>query len=226
MLPGRRRPRSGRRALAVPDRHPPGRHRPDGGRRVAGTGGPRDRPGRGPGDGAGAAGRSPARGRPTGRRPGRPRAGPGRVSPRIRLAAARAAAATGDDRAAAEYPRRPGRSPARRPAGAVAAVRDLSPAGPHVLRRLPGRAGGGHPGGELAGPARRPDPLAGSKPGRAAGRGRPAAPGRAAGRGRATAPAAHRRTRPRPTRGRSSGWPRPGRRRATGRGRWRRWPRR
>src|SRR5437667_15327 len=43
-------------------------------------------------------------------------------------------------------PRRLGRPPGRRKAGAIAAVRDLSPAGPHVLRRLPGRAGGGGPG--------------------------------------------------------------------------------
>ena len=66
---------------------------------------------------------------------------PAASSPRIRLAAARAAAAAGDDRAAAEFLGDLADYPSRRPAGAVVAVGDLSPAGPHVLRRLPGASG-------------------------------------------------------------------------------------
>src|SRR5262249_59702545 len=136
-----------------------------------------------------ALGGGPARGRPAGRRLGRPWAGPGRVLPPGPVGSREGGGGGRGRPGRRRVPRRPGRLPARRAAGVVTTVRDLSPAGPHVLRRLPGRAGGGPSRERLAGSARRPRPLAGFKPGRAVGRGRPAAASGAAGRSRAAAPA-------------------------------------
>src|SRR5437879_631389 len=83
-----------------------------------------------PGDGAGGAGRDPDRSRPAGRRLGRPRAGPGHVPPSDPAGGGPGSGSRRGRPGRCRVPRRPGRPPTRRPAGAFAAIGDLSPAGP------------------------------------------------------------------------------------------------